>query len=105
MPAPQSLQGLPAEKIISEIRKLYPELEKEYHISEIGLFGSIIRGEETQSSDIDILVSFSETPDLFSFIRLQQYLSKKFGRKTDLVLKDALKPHIRGHILSEVVYI
>lgn len=57
-------------KIISELRKLYPELEKEYHVCEIGLFGSILRGEETQSSDIDILVSFLEIPDLFSFIRL-----------------------------------
>lgn len=93
-----------SEKIILKLQRLSDELKKDYLVHEIGLFGSIVRGEGTDSSDIDILVSFSQTPDLFTFIRLEQYLTKTFGRKVDLVLKDSLKPHIGEYILSEVVY-
>ncbi len=92
------------ENILSEIKDLHQFLQKEYHISEIGLFGSVVRGEATQQSDLDILVSFTEIPDLFTFIRLERYLTDKLGIKVDLVLKDSLKPHIGEYILSEVVY-
>lgn len=92
------------ENILSEIKYLHEYLKEEYHISEIGLFGSVIRGEATPQSDLDILVSFTEPPDLFTFIRLEQFLTDKLGIKVDLVLKDSLKPHIGEYILSEVVY-
>jgi hypothetical protein len=91
-------------EIISKIRNLHEYLQREYHVSEIGLFGSVIREEATIQSDLDILVSFTEPPDLFTFIRLEQYLTDKLGIKVDLVLKDSLKPHIGKYILSEVVY-
>jgi predicted nucleotidyltransferase len=92
-------------QIISEMRNLHEYLQREYHISEIGFFGSVIRGEATRQSDLDILVSFTEPPDLFTFMRLEQYLTRKLGIKVDLVLKDSLKPYIGESILSEVVYL
>lgn len=92
------------DEILAILKEKATYLERDYHVQEIGLFGSIVRGEGTDTSDIDILVTFSKTPDLFTFVRLEQYLSSIFHMKVDLVLKDSLKRHIGEHILSEVVY-
>ena len=78
----------------------------QYHIKSLGLFGSFVRGEQRPKSDIDILVEFEDDEiDLFEFIKLRDYLSDRFGRKVDLVMKDTLKPHIGKQVLSEVVYL
>ena len=77
-----------------------------YHIKSIGVFGSFVRGEQRSKSDIDILVDFeNDDMDLFTFIELKNYLSKRLGRKVDLVMKDSLKPHIGKRIMDEVVYL
>lgn len=81
------------------------ELERKYKVKEIGVFGSFVRGDAKKRSDIDILVDFFETPDLFQFVELQDFLSRKLKRKVDLVLKSSLKPHIGRNILDEVIYI
>jgi len=92
-------------KIINILEKELPSLKTKYHIQYFGIFGSYIKGEEKQGSDLDILVSFNETPTLFQFVRLEQYLSDVLNVKVDLVMKDALRPAIGRHILSEVVEI
>jgi len=50
---------------------------------------------------LDILVSFSKTPGLFEFIRLENYLNDLLGIKVDLVMRTALKPNIGKQIISE----
>ena len=91
--------------IISEIKKHKPELAKEFHIKELGVFGSFIRGEERIDSDIDMLVDFEQPIDLFRFLDLEERLSEVSGKKVDLVSKKALKPHIGRAILKEVQYL
>lgn len=81
----------------------FPELAGHYNVSYLGVFGSYIRDEQKQGSDLDILVDFDKTPSLFQFIRLENYLSKLVGIKVDLVMKDSLKPAIGKRILEEVV--
>lgn len=81
------------------------ELKQKYHVKEIGIFGSYVRGDQKRKSDIDILVEFEEVPGLFKFIELEDYLTEILGIKTDLVMKDALKPYIGKHILDEVIYL
>ncbi len=81
------------------------ELKQKYHVKEIGIFGSYVRGDQKRKSDIDILVEFEEVPGLFKFIELEYYLTEILGIKTDLVMKDALKPYIGKHILDEVIYL
>lgn len=77
-----------------------------YQIKSIGVFGSIVRGEQRSKSDIDILVDFeNDDMDLFTFIELKNYLSSRLGRKVDLVMKASLKPHIGKRIMDEVVYL
>jgi predicted nucleotidyltransferase len=93
------------EEIKEKIRELKPVLHEKYKVSEIGIFGSYVRGEQKKKSDLDILVDFYEVPDLWSFIELQDFLSKKLKVKVDLVMKSALKPYIGKIILQEVIFI
>ncbi len=81
------------------------ELKIKYSVREIGIFGSYVRNEQGQSSDVDILVEFEKTPSLLEFINLENYLSDILGVKVDLVMKDSLKPNIGRHILEEVILV
>lgn len=80
---------------------------REKGVTEIGLFGSYLRGEATESSDIDILIDLSENSrmTLFTLTELEQHLSTRFEKKVDLVIRRDLKPGIGARILSEVKYV
>ncbi len=80
-------------------------LQEQYKVREIGIFGSYIRQEQTETSDVDVLVEFSETPSLLKFVNLENYLSDNLGVKVDLVHKGGLKPRIGERILAEVIYL
>ena len=79
-----------------------PTLTEEYHVRSLGIFGSYVRQEQTSESDLDVLVSFSEPPSLLRFIALESHLSDLLGIQVDLVMRDALKPHLGQRILQEV---
>lgn len=81
------------------------ELTEKYGVSEIGIFGSVVRGEAREDSDVDVLVEFSRTIGFVTFMRLSFYLEEIFGVRVDLVTKNALKPRIGQIILNEVVYV
>ena len=89
--------------IIEKLRKNKPVIEKKYGVKNLEVFGSYIRGEQKKGSDLDILVEFHRTIDLFKYIELENFLSKKLGVKVDLVMKDTLKPRIKDSILKEAV--
>lgn len=93
------------EKIIKILKGHKEELKLKYGIRELGIFGSYVRGEEKESSDIDILVDFEHDVrlSLLDFIELEIYLSDLLGIKVDLVDKQALKPKIGRQVLNEVV--
>jgi predicted nucleotidyltransferase len=93
--------------ITSAIEKLKPLLSEQFGVESIGVFGSYRRGEQTQKSDIDILVTFRADahPGFFKFLELEEFLEKEFGIKVDLVTKGALKPYIGKRILEEVVMV
>ena len=90
-------------KILATLRSLKPYISKTFGVKEIEVFGSYIRREQRKSSDLDLLVTFSKTPGLLEFIKLENYLSDMLGIKVDLVMKDSLKPHLKEYILNEVV--
>ncbi|MCF6093281.1 nucleotidyltransferase family protein [Microaerobacter geothermalis] len=69
----------------------------------MGVFGSYARNEQTDNSDIDILVEFSR-PVGFEFFDLKDYLESLFNKPIDLVTVKALKPYIKEEILSEVQF-
>ena len=84
------------------LKRQKPKIAEEYKVKEIGIFGSYVRGEQKKNSDLDLLVELKSPISLLKFIALENYLSKLFGVKVDLVMKGALKPRIGRHILSEV---
>lgn len=81
-----------------------PLLEKRFKVKEIGIFGSYLRGRQRETSDLDLLVEFSEPIGLFDFLRLEDLLAKRIGVKVDLVMKDALKPRIKEKVIKEALY-
>ena len=93
------------EKLKDTLAEHKQELRDRFKVEEIGIFGSYVRKEQKKKSDLDVLVSFFETIDLFTFVELENYLSDILGVKVDLVMKDALKPRLKERILSEAVYL
>lgn len=87
--------------VTSKLKAEMPKIQSEFKVVSLELFGSFLRKEQTNKSDLDILVTFSEAPSLFKFIELEDFLSDLLGIKVDLVMKTALKPHIGKKILSE----
>ena len=93
------------DEIKNTIQKYKTYLSDKFKVRSISVFGSYLRGEQKKDSDLDILVEFNETIDLFEFIQLENYLSDILCCKVDLVMKDALKPRIKDRILREAVSI
>ena len=90
-----------ASELRGELHRLAPELAEKDQVESIALFGSYVRGDQRSDSDLDLLVAFRETPSLFKFLRLENYLGEKLGVKIDLVMRSTLKPRIGERILSE----
>lgn len=96
-------------RTLEEIQKILQthkeELYKKFEVKRIGIFGSYSRGEQKETSDIDILVEFHRPIGFIEFIKLQEYLESLLGVKVDLTTKKALKKRIRKQILQEVKYV
>ena len=76
-----------------------------FGVKRIGLFGSFVRGEQRQDSDVDVLVDFDPKQKTFhNFMHLAFFLEELFGRKVELVTRESLSPYIGPHILREVQY-
>lgn len=89
--------------VLRTLRAELPYLEQRYHVRSLGVFGSIVRGEQRARSDVDILVEFAHPPTFFEFVELEDRLTELLGTKADLVMRAALKPRIGERILAEVV--
>jgi hypothetical protein len=93
------------DEIKQEIKALKPMLIKKHGVKEIGIFGSYIRNEQRENSDLDVLIDFMEPPGLLELVGIENTLSDRLGAKVDLVMKSGLRSRIGDRILKEVVYI
>lgn len=76
---------------------------REYGVRAIGLFGSFARNEQTDLSDIDLLVDFEKDKETYrNFISLAYYMEELLGRKVEVVTRNGLSPYIGPRILKEV---
>ena len=91
-------------EIENKLKSLKPMLYQLYNVGKIGYFGSYSRNEQSNNSDIDILVSFLK-PIGWDFFDLKDLLEKELGLKVDLVSEKALKKQLRQIILESVKYI
>lgn len=92
-------------KSIDQIKQLVIPILKFYNINKAGLFGSYVRLENNEKSDIDILVEFKESISLLDFVRVKFALENELQKKVDLVEYKTIKPRLIEHILSEEIRI
>ncbi|MEM3407759.1 MAG: nucleotidyltransferase family protein [Nitrososphaerota archaeon] len=86
------------------IRKHRKELEEKFKVKSIAIFGSYARNEQKETSDVDILVEFSEPVGLL-FFHLADYLEEILEVKVDLLTPDGIKPSRRKYIMENLVYV
>jgi predicted nucleotidyltransferase len=93
---------------LNEIKRILqaqkPYLAERYGVTEIGVFGSYVRGEQRPDSDLDILIELERPPriSLLGLVELEYYLSDVLGVEVDVAIKKNLRRRIGARILSEV---
>ena len=91
------------QEIFEKLKALKPELEAHYKVKRIALFGSCVRGEAHEGSDIDVLVDFVEGASLFDLVHVKQFLEEKLGRPVDVVPRESLHEDLREGVSREMV--
>jgi predicted nucleotidyltransferase len=96
-----------AAKILTYLSSNKQRLQDEYHLTKIGLFGSVVRGDNHAGSDIDIVVEFEpNTNDLYMLkINLKNEIQSHFNAKVDVCRLKYIKPIFKNQIQSEVKYV
>jgi hypothetical protein len=93
------------ENILTKIKSLKAEIKRNYKAEIKGIFGSYVRNEQTNQSDIDILVKFHQDADLFDFVGLSQFLEERLNCKVDVVPIDSLREELKPYVLREAIHI
>ena len=91
------------EEIKRKLRENKPDLIEKYNVEEISIFGSYVHGDQTSSSDVDILIEFSQPLGLIKFIKLEEEFEDILGLTVDLVPKKGIKMELKDTILDEAV--
>lgn len=91
------------DEILSVLRPHMPVLRHRFRVQRLEVFGSYVRGDATEESDLDVLVEFDETPSLIGFMKLQNHLSDLLGIPVDLGMTDAVRGRIGQRILREKI--
>jgi len=94
-------------KTLDEIKKTLRDnreaIGREYKAEIVGIFGSCVRGEQNEESDVDVLVRFRKGATLFDFVGLADFLEQKLDMKVDIVSERAIRPELKERILKDVV--
>ncbi|MEJ7610779.1 MAG: nucleotidyltransferase domain-containing protein [Ferruginibacter sp.] len=90
--------------IKDKLTRLKPELAKRFYVNSIGLFGSVVRDDFNNSSDIDIIVDFTK-PIGIEFVDLADFIESKLMKKVDLVSRNGVKTKYFNQIESEIIYV
>lgn len=86
---------------LDEIKEKLVGVLKKYRVKRAALFGSIVRGESTGESDIDLLVEFEGRRSLLDLAGLKLELQELLGRRVDVITYRSLHPLLKEKILSE----
>jgi predicted nucleotidyltransferase len=91
--------------ILEILERLQAEVQDKFKAEVKGIFGSYVRGDQSSSSDLDILVEFGPDADLFDFVALSDFLEGKLNCPVDLVPISSIREEIKADILKEAVYL
>jgi len=87
-----------------ELKQILPLLRLRYPLKKMALFGSVVRGDATEQSDIDILVEVDPTIGL-QMVDLAEELESHLHRKVDVVSFRAIRPHMMEAIREDIQYV
>lgn len=93
------------ENVIQLLRSVTEESLLRYKAQIRGIFGSVARGDESENSDIDVLVDFTEKADIFDLVGLALFLEEKLHRRVDVVPSDTIRSEIRSTVMKDAIYI
>ncbi len=98
---------LNTDELLEFLRNHRQTLKSDFRIVKLGLIGSFARGEQTEASDIDLLVEFEpDTDDIFDKkMKLKDLLKTSFNRDVDICREKYLKPYIKSYLLKEAIYV
>jgi predicted nucleotidyltransferase len=91
--------------IKKKLEELKPLLKEGFKVTAIGIFGSWIREENKETSDLDILVEFEEPVSLLGVVKLENYLSERLDIKVDLIPQKDVREELKERIFKEVIYL
>lgn len=91
------------DQIISTLRAALPELSARFGVERVLLFGSFARGDQTEGSDVDLLVDLSRPITLFGLGALQARLEAIVGRRVEVGTLDSLRPHVQRGVMAEAL--
>jgi hypothetical protein len=90
-------------EIKRQLSALKEIIHKDYGVSRIEVFGSYVRGEQREDSDLDVLVDFDRDVSLLDVVGLELFLSDSIGIKTDVVLRRSVRRELKDIIFGEAV--
>ncbi|MDJ1169645.1 nucleotidyltransferase family protein [Roseofilum sp. BLCC_M154] len=96
-------------KTLEEIKCILQEhqelVRQQFRVTEMRVFGSYARGEQTEDSDVDILIGYERAPTLWMLVELRYYLSEVLEMPVDVVTDGGLKPRIQERVWAEAIEI
>jgi len=96
-------------KTLEEIKCILQEhqelVHQRFRVTEMRVFGSYARGEQTEDSDVDILIGYERAPTLWMLVELRDYLSEVLEMPVDVVTDGGLKPRIQERVWAEAIEI
>ncbi|OIN85774.1 MAG: hypothetical protein AUJ12_08195 [Alphaproteobacteria bacterium CG1_02_46_17] len=87
---------------LNRLKELKPSMSR-YGLKRLRVFGSTVRNDYSQNSDVDLLVEFDEMPSLFDLVDLQTEIERSLNKKVDLVFEHKLFPELKNSILGEAI--
>ena len=91
------------DELKSELQLLKPVLKERFKVETLDIFGSYARGEQSEESDVDILVTYSQMVSFFTVYDLKTYLQRKLHVKVDIISKKFLNPYLKNRVLQEAI--
>jgi len=91
------------DEVLAVLRAALPDLQRDWPIRSLAVFGSVVRDEARPTSDLDVLVEFARPIALSAFLALEDRLAGLTDRRVDLVSRAALKPYIGRQVLREAI--
>jgi uncharacterized protein len=92
--------------VIKKLEAAAPAIRSQFGVTRIGIFGSFARGEQTRTSDVDVLVDFkSGYATLRNFVALADSLETLFRKKVDLITVEGVDKYIRPGVEAEVIWV